>query len=160
MSKLSKLVKKARKKLKLPPLTLGTAAKVGAAVATGGLPALGTAVVLSKLKNAAVGGVKQAIKSKAAKVLSKRTAILTPPITASPAKPKATHRPGGAAMKAAVAALGPRAAAARPRVKKARAKASGGGRKPPKGGKDLKALSASWKAAGKPGKWIDWVKTH
>lgn len=39
-------------------------------------------------------------------------------------------------------------------------KASGSRRKPPKGGKDLKALSASWKAAGKPGRWIDWVKTH
>lgn len=30
----------------------------------------------------------------------------------------------------------------------------------PSGGKDLKALSASWRAAGKPGKWIDWVKSH
>jgi hypothetical protein len=33
-------------------------------------------------------------------------------------------------------------------------------RAPPKGGKDLKALSRSWRAAGKPGRWIDWVKTH
>lgn len=32
-------------------------------------------------------------------------------------------------------------------------------RKPPKGGLDLKALSASWKAAGKPGTWIGWVKS-
>lgn len=30
----------------------------------------------------------------------------------------------------------------------------------PSGGKDFKALSASWKAAGKPGTWLDWVKSH
>lgn len=28
----------------------------------------------------------------------------------------------------------------------------------PKGGLDLKKLSRSWRAAGKPGRWIDWVK--
>lgn len=33
-------------------------------------------------------------------------------------------------------------------------------RSPPKGGIDLKALSAAWKAQGKPGKWIDFVKAN
>lgn len=39
-------------------------------------------------------------------------------------------------------------------------KGSGGGRRAPTGGKDLKGLSVSWRAAGKPGRWIDWVKSH
>lgn len=33
-------------------------------------------------------------------------------------------------------------------------------RRPPPGGKDFKALSASWRQAGKPGTWLEWVKTH
>lgn len=37
---------------------------------------------------------------------------------------------------------------------------SGGGRKPPSGGLDFKALSASWKAAGKPGTWQGWIAAH
>lgn len=45
-------------------------------------------------------------------------------------------------------------------AKKAAKSGGGGKRKPPAGGIDLKALSASWKAAGKPGKWIDWVKQN
>lgn len=36
----------------------------------------------------------------------------------------------------------------------------GGGRRAPTGGLDLKAASVSWRAAGKPGKWLDWVKSH
>jgi len=47
------------------------------------------------------------------------------------------------------------------RANKRRGKRAGGSkRKPPTGGLDLKALSVSWKAAGKPGRWIDWVKSH
>ena len=33
-------------------------------------------------------------------------------------------------------------------------------RKAPTGGLDLKALSASWKAAGKPGTWQEWIKAN
>lgn len=33
-------------------------------------------------------------------------------------------------------------------------------RKPPTGGLDLKALSASWKAAGKPGTWQGWIAAN
>lgn len=33
-------------------------------------------------------------------------------------------------------------------------------RKPPSGGLDLKALSASWKAAGKPGTWQGWIAAN
>lgn len=39
-------------------------------------------------------------------------------------------------------------------------KAAGSGRKPPKGGLDLKAMAAAWRAAGKPGKWIDWIRAN
>ena len=33
-------------------------------------------------------------------------------------------------------------------------------RVPPRGGLDLRAMAAEWREAGKPGRWIDWVKTH
>jgi len=33
-------------------------------------------------------------------------------------------------------------------------------RKPPTGGLDLRALSASWKAAGKPGTWQGWIQAN
>lgn len=48
------------------------------------------------------------------------------------------------------------AVVARPKSKKAPKVKSK--RKAPTGGLDLKALSASWKAAGKPGTWQGWIK--
>lgn len=45
------------------------------------------------------------------------------------------------------------------RVKKVK-KVKGSNRTPPKGGLDLRTLSASWRAAGKPGTWRDWIKSH
>jgi hypothetical protein len=135
------------------------------------VPALGTAVLASKLKSAAVGGVKQAVKSKAAKKLVQRVIAHAPTIGASATKPPAQTMPGGAPIKKLVARSRKLARLKRPpkamkvtKPKKAKAaKASGSGVRrsgPPKGGKDLKALSASWNAAGKPGRWIDWVKSH
>ena len=46
------------------------------------------------------------------------------------------------------------------RARKAKRAPSGKKRAPPKGGLDLKALSASWKAAGKPGTWQGWIKAN
>lgn len=46
------------------------------------------------------------------------------------------------------------------RATKARRAPSGKKRAPPTGGLDLKALSASWKAAGKPGTWQGWIKAN
>ena len=164
MSKLTKLFKKARKAVGLPALTLGTAAKLGAAVATGGTAAaglaLGGAVVRSKLKSAAVGGAKQVLRTKASKALSKRIHGLTPP---KPVASSAQTMPGGAPLKGKA----PKKAAAKATTKR-RKKAAPKAVKPagtkkraaPKGGKDFKALSASWKAAGKPGTWLAWVKSH
>lgn len=37
---------------------------------------------------------------------------------------------------------------------------TGARRRPPTGGLDLKALSASWKAAGKPGTWQGWIAAN
>lgn len=37
---------------------------------------------------------------------------------------------------------------------------SGKGRTPPKGGLDLKRMAAQWRAAGKPGTWIGWIKSN
>lgn len=33
-------------------------------------------------------------------------------------------------------------------------------RLPPKGGLDLKAMAAQWRAAGKPGTWAGWIKSN
>lgn len=158
--------KKLRKKLGVPALTLGNAAKAGAIAATGGVGGLAGAVTLSKLKSAAVGGIKQVARAKAAKALAKRAIAQAPKVIA---QARATTMPGGAplkranvtrALKGAVVAEGKRVAKrARKAARKAAAPRSGK-RQAPKGGKDFKALSAAWKAAGKPGKWIDWVKAH
>lgn len=37
---------------------------------------------------------------------------------------------------------------------------SGVKRQPPKGGLDLKAMAAAWRAAGKPGTWLGWIKSN
>lgn len=161
---LRKLFKKARKALHLPAITLGNVAKVGLAAAGGGIPAVGAAVLRSKLKSAAVGGIKRVLRTKAEKHLAKKLQQLAP--TGSSSAPAQTM-PGGAPLAAAARAVRTaRATHSRRRSRKrqsvsvapsspARAK-----RRPPKGGKDFKALSVSWKAAGKPGRWIDWVKAH
>jgi len=39
-------------------------------------------------------------------------------------------------------------------------KAPGAKRAAPRGGLDLKAISAMWAAAGKPGKWVDFIKAN
>ena len=90
-----KAFKKLRKGLGIPAITLGNVAKVGAAVATGGVGAgalaLGGAALKSKLKNAAVGGIKQVIRSKAQKALVNRIKVKAPtivPISAGTSKPE------------------------------------------------------------------------
>lgn len=158
---LKKLFKKTRKALGLPALTLGTAAKLGAAVATGGVGAgalaLGTAAIKSKLKSAAVGGIKQVLRTKAQKSQAQKIQNLAPPNIVDI---RAQTMPGGAPLakprlKGVTVRRTRRKAAASPA--KPRKAASGGKRKAPSGGLDLKALSASWKAAGKPGTWQGWI---
>jgi hypothetical protein len=47
-----------------------------------------------------------------------------------------------------------------PRRKRKPPKALRPRRKPPTGGLDLKALSVSWRAAGKPGTWQGWIAAN
>jgi hypothetical protein len=160
---LKRFVKKARKALHLPALTLGNVAKVGLAASTGGVGALGAMALASKLKTAGVGGIKQIVRAKAQKALNDRTATLLPKRDAGNTAAQATTMPGGAAIGRAVVRAARRTV--KRRVKVARRSSGGsssssGKRAAPKGGLDLKAASASWKAAGKPGKWLDWVKSH
>ena len=107
MSWLSKGIKKARKALHLPAITIGNAAKLGAAISTGGLGAValgaGAAALRSKLKSAGVGGIKQIVRSKAEKALNDRIATLVPQRAAPNTAAPADTMPGGAPLRSAVA---------------------------------------------------------
>jgi len=46
------------------------------------------------------------------------------------------------------------------KAKKKAKRASSGTRKPPPGGLDLAKMAAAWRSAGKPGRWIDWIKSN
>lgn len=163
LKKLKKGVKKVRKALKIPPVTLGNVAKAGGIAATGGIGGLAGAVALSKLKSAAIGGAKQLIKAKAQRAVLSRLKRTAPvPVLAQPkvVDIRATTMPGGSPIRGVKVPKARRAKAPKAKAPRKAAKASGTKRTAPKGGKDFKALSAAWKAAGKPGKWIDWVKSH
>lgn len=157
MSWLSKGIKKARKALHLPAITLGNVAKVGGALATGGVGALGAAAIASKLRNAAVGGIKQVVRSKAEKALHDRLATLLPNRDAGNTAAPAQTMPGGAPLRALGAKV---VRAAHSRRARRAASSPAKRRSAPKGGLDLRALSQSWKAAGKPGSWMDWIRSH
>lgn len=170
---LKRAFKKLRKSVGLPALTLGSAGRIGAAIVTRGK----SEKVVQALKGvgAAVKGIKGApaprlTKAEKAQVLKQAMAVPRPTIVPI-SSVSATAKPGGAPIakrKRAAArprrAATPKRAARKPRAaRKARA-ASGGvrtraKRTPPKGGLDLKGLSAAWKAAGKPGTWAEWVKS-
>ena len=165
--KLKKVVKKVRKGLGLPALTVGNTLKAvgGIAVPGGALGAVAGSVLRSKLKSAAIGGGKHVIRSKAARALVDRVVRLAPPTASASA---AQTMPGGAPLSSAAErrnaktarAVRSRRPKAAPRGKASKPRRRSSGRKPPTGGLNLKALSASWKAAGKPGRWIDWVKAN
>lgn len=162
MSWLSKGLKKARKALHLPAITIGNAAKIGAAISTGGLGAgalaLGAKALSSKLRSSGVGGIKQIVRSKAEKALNDRLATLVPNVAAPNTASPAVARPGGAPLRAA--ALQRAIHSRRARKRATSSPATGTKRRAPTGGLDLRALSASWKAAGKPGTWMDWIRAH
>lgn len=75
-----------------------------------------------------------------------------------------TTMPGGAPLKRSSKRKGksstPKPPKSKRRAKTKRAKSSGTKRTAPKGGLDLKRMAVAWRAAGKPGRWIDWVKTQ
>lgn len=145
---------------------LKKALRIGAGFVTGGQSEVAIRAV-GKLKSTAktLGiGARKGRRSKSEAAQLAKMAAMRPPGLATTAS--AETMPGGAPLvRSARRGVGGRVRAtvarakAAPRVKTPR-KAAGGRRGPPKGGKDLKALSVSWRAAGKPGRWIDWVKTH
>lgn len=150
MSFLSKLLKKAKKPL------LGIV-RGAASAATGGLSekaiGLGSAVIKARKVGKAVKALAKSPKLKLAEV---KYSI---PAPTEGVGVQATTMPGGASLRAKA-----------PKRRKTRAKAtkrrttsatkSKSKRQPPKGGLNLKALSASWKAAGKPGTWQQWIKAN
>jgi len=136
----------------------GKVVKAGASVVTQGA----SDNLLQALKGG--GGAKAALKAaKTATLNAQQLAQIT----------KLTPSVKGSASQKVQAALKPVAkvpkaktkttkAKATPKPKKAKAakvkKAST--RKPPKGGLDLAAISRAWKAAGKPGTWLGYIKAN
>jgi len=150
VSFLSKLVKKVKKPL------LG-AARAALSISTGGLSEKAIGLANTAKKALAVGKVNK--KLSAMPRLQIADVKYSVPAPSEGVGVKATTMPGGAKLRAP--ARKKRAPAkAKKATKKAPAKKTGAKRAPPSGGLNLKALSASWKAAGKPGKWIDWVKAN
>lgn len=83
--------------------------------------------------------------------------------------PATNERPGKRRPRNRPATAGASSARAKPRRSPARARSAPkralvakpkGRRAPPTGGLDLKGLSQSWRAAGKPGSWQGWIKAN
>ena len=162
MSWLSTVVKKNKKailnagRIGLAALTRGKSEKV-----IGTLKGVGSAVkVYKSIKSA--GQQPKSVQAAAAKV------AMTAPKVVPISSVKAETMPGGAPLPGVRASNAAREGVVKKTSKAPRRKAAARGkapkakstRKPPTAGLDLKALSASWKKAGKPGKWIDWVKKN
>lgn len=148
MSFLGSLLKKVKKPL------LGVL-RAGASIATGGLSEKGIQLAQGIKKFVQVKKANKILDSSPQMQLA-QTKYTVPPNT--PVGVTATTMPGGAKL----VKTQKRAASTRKKAKpksapKAKKK---GGRKPPSGGLDLKALAASWRAAGKPGTWQDWIKQN
>jgi len=137
---------------------IGKVAKTGLSVATHGV----SDKVLSALKST---GKAKKIVSQAAQAASNQAQA-----TATKAAGKAVAN-AGAVLKTVVTKKTTKKAAkkktvkkaATPKAKKAKApkvtKNVKAKRTPPKGGLDLAKMAVAWRAAGKPGTWINWVKT-
>lgn len=134
----------------------GKVVKAGASVVTHGA----SDNLLQALKGG--GGVKAAVKAAKTSTLNAQQLAqitkLTPTVKGSAAtKVQAALKPVAKVPKAKT-----KKAKATPKPKKAKAakvkKAST--RKPPKGGLDLAAISRAWKAAGKPGTWLGYIKAN
>lgn len=146
--KLGKIGKKAFKLVARPALSIATAGLSEKAIALG--------KNIGSLVKGARGDIASRTLTKIPKpqlqALILKTKIGTPGIAAQ-------TMPGGAR----IAGKGLASPKRRKAVKKAPKRVAAAKVKRPKGTggiKDFKALSASWNAAGKPGKWIDWVRTQ
>ena len=162
--KLGRGLKKAAKPL-LKKVVL-KAARLGAGIVTGGLSE--KAISVGKTVGAVLKKGKKQSKSVAA-MLGRFDGMTSPKLATTAS---ATTMPGGAPLKRiTIAASSRRALGSRRKppkrlpkgkVPKAPRMATAGKskRKAPSGGLDLKGLSASWKAAGKPGTWQGWISSH
>ena len=154
--------KKLLKAVKKPLLNV---AKTGLSLASGGLSdkaitiAKAAGTVIKRGKVAKAQKVLDRIPAPALRSMTYKSAL---PTAASYISPPAIAMPGGAPIAGARRTTKRRKAALPKMPKKVAAKAAKKANKGPsgKGMKDLKALSVSWNAAGKPGKWLDWVKSH
>lgn len=151
MSFLKKLAKGVKKLTKSK--VISAAVRAGTGIATGGA----SEAALRGLKVAKQLGqsLKSPNKSKQVEMaMAKLDAMPRPQVRTATAKPSAM--PGGATIRAG-SSTRRKVAATRKKVRQAKAKS---GRKAPSGGLDLKKLAAAWRAQGKPGKWIDFVKAN
>lgn len=134
----------------------GKVVKTGASVLTHGTSDL----LLKQLKG--TGQVKQAQKAVAAKQMTAQqlaAATAVQPSVKVPAaqKVQAALRPLASAAKGTPQKKASTRKAKAPKAAKVKKVSS---RKPPKGGLDLAAISRAWKAAGKPGTWIGYIKAN
>lgn len=143
----------------------GTIAKLAGKVVKAGASKLtmgASDLVLKQLKN--TGQLKQAAKQIAAKQIPQQTQATLAPAPAAAARAVVNHTDATIKReRARIAASGKRQPirkmkkAAKPKVAKVKKKS---GRTPPKGGLDLAAIARQWKAAGKPGTWISYIKAN
>lgn len=131
----------------------GKVVKTGLSVATGG-----KSDAVLKVAKGIIGAAKP--KSKPAMTMADYAAVLDyqPDVTTG----RTIYEDGVAmpGLKVKKKAAPKKKKAAPKKAKAAPKKAAAKKRAPPKGGLDLKALSASWKAAGKPGTWQGWIKAN
>lgn len=120
--------------------SLGTAKQM-ATSAAGNLQTLKQQVAIQKATQAPAGA--NPVGSQTAKAVLKKITSTAPPAKKFSAAQKKALKYRPKIVKA----------------KKPKRRDVGTGRKPPKGGLDLARMAADWRAAGKPGKWIDWVKS-
>lgn len=127
---------------------LGKVAKAGLSVATKGL----SDKVFSALKGK--GNKPTATKPTATPTMQNQA--LMAKLGAPVVKLSQTEAGEGGYVASALRRRGTR----RRSAKKAPRSSSSTKRRPPTGGLDLKALSASWRAAGKPGTWQSWIQAN
>lgn len=134
----------------------GKVVKAGASTLTHGASDL----LLKQLKG--TGQVKQAQKAVAAKQMTAQqiaAATAVQPSVKVPAAQKITAalKPMATAPKASSQKKASTPKAKKPKAAKVKKPSN---RKAPKGGLDLAAISRAWKAAGKPGTWLGYIKAN
>lgn len=133
--------------LSLKKLVRG-AVKLGKKVAPQILKATPAGALLVRAQQAAKSlGVNFRAAKRKQEPLSVQAAIMRPALSVTSTRPQAARK------------LARSVAGVRKSIRKAKVR-TGKGRTPPRGGLDLKAMAAQWRAAGKPGTWLGWIKSQ